>query len=437
MNKLILLFFLFYSVSAQVVDVGDLDVVSVGSLDVVDVGDLFIRPAIQNFQEPKPSSLSGTGLVVAYNFIPTGSVLVDIAGTSNGTITGTYKTVDGMSWDGVDDRVVLSASVDLTTATYNFRLTPKSFTAFPHIISDVSNSLDFIRFDTDGKIRIEAHTGGDQDVFDYVFLVNQTYNITITSSSSTWTLYVNGVAEDTFDLSTSAFHFSVIGGLSSGSSRQYSGEMEDLQIYNIVLTEPQIIAYHNSFADDVATLERFEGKTLSVSPDFDWTVGTGTYEVVEASVNGVTQNVLNCSSAGTIYLPSDQAYGTWEFDVLKGGDANNLTMWFTSESFPIDNWYRIQFDFTELVKLSRDGGTLFTTATSYFNINQWLSVIVTRTTAGVFTVYLDDVLVSTVGGSGTNPTSADNTYTTSNYLVLDLDANDRVANFKFSKGVIQ
>ena len=68
----------------------------------------------------------------------------------------------------------------------------------------------------------------------------------------------------------------------------------------------------------------------------------------------------------------------------------------------------------------------------YIAINTWYRIRITRSTSGVFTVYIlggnftNWTLVSTTGGSGTNPVT-DNTYTTSSYFVMDLDANDRVS----------
>lgn len=40
------------------------------------------------------------------------------------------------------------------------------------------------------------------------------------------------------------------------------------------------------------------------------------------------------------------------------------------------------------------------------------------------------------GDSGTNPVT-DNTYTTSEYFVLDIDAGDRIANIKLTDGIKQ
>jgi hypothetical protein len=75
-------------------------------------------------------------------------------------------------------------------------------------------------------------------------------------------------------------------------------------------------------------------------------------------------------------------------------------------------------------------------ATSYVNINQWYHVKVTRTKAGVFTVWKDGTLLDVSGGSGSNPVT-DTNHTTSVFTVLDLDAGDRVANFNYKDEIEQ
>jgi hypothetical protein len=83
----------------------------------------------------------------------------------------------------------------------------------------------------------------------------------------------------------------------------------------------------------------------------------------------------------------------------------------------------------------------------YSNMNYiknfiWYRVRITRTITGIFTVWIkgdifsDWTLISTIGGSGTNP-ATDNTHTTSRYFVLDLDTNDCVADIEILPGIIQ
>ena len=104
------------------------------------------------------------------------------------------------------------------------------------------------------------------------------------------------------------------------------------------------------------------------------------------------------------------------------------------------NGYQIRFSGTEVVQLIKrtDGGAnvLMVTSTSFVNINQYYHITVTRTTDGEFTVFLDGVLVDVTGGSGTNPVT-DNTFTSSNFIVLDLDVGDKFSGLKVTDGVIK
>jgi len=91
------------------------------------------------------------------------------------------------------------------------------------------------------------------------------------------------------------------------------------------------------------------------------------------------------------------------------------------------------------------GAKIFETVADYVQNDTWYNVRITRTTAGVFTVWIKSptdtnfptwTLIDTTGGSGTNPVT-DNTYTTSNYIVIDADTGDKIANFKTYGGVLK
>jgi hypothetical protein len=150
-------------------------------------------------------------------------------------------------------------------------------------------------------------------------------------------------------------------------------------------------------------------------------------------------------SNGVVAIPSNQAYGTWEFDLYKGTDESDLSVCLISDkNIPFGNGgngYSIQFHDLESIMFRRitNGSTplLFSSGSDYINNNTWYRIKITRSVAGVFTVYIkggsfgdDYVLVSTTSGSGTNPVTH-NTYTTSNFFVLYLDAGDRIANIAF------
>jgi hypothetical protein len=157
---------------------------------------------------------------------------------------------------------------------------------------------------------------------------------------------------------------------------------------------------------------------------------------------------LECTVAGTIATLSGQAYGTWEWDMLKGADGNSSIISLISDAIGTDfssspdwNGYALILNSSEAVLINKyiastSRTSLFSSANSYININQWYHVKVTRTKAGVFTVWVDDVLLDVSGGSGTNPVT-DTTHSTSVLTVLDNDAGDRVANFNYKDEIEQ
>jgi hypothetical protein len=169
---------------------------------------------------------------------------------------------------------------------------------------------------------------------------------------------------------------------------------------------------------------------------------------------------LECVTAGLLVIPSKQAYGTWEWDIYKGADANETNIGFINNnnnfnvSFTsgLSNGYYFRFTTTEVLTLGKNNigagaDLLNNTVTSYIAINTWYRIKITRSNVGAFTVLIKGgsftptagydgwTLVSVTGGSGTNPVT-NNTYTTSNYLVLDLDAGDRISNLIVKDGII-
>lgn len=177
-----------------------------------------------------------------------------------------------------------------------------------------------------------------------------------------------------------------------------------------------------------------------------WTVSSGAYSVVDSTPLSGGTKALKCTTAGIISIPCNQAYGQWEFDWYKGGDANE-SRYFIVQNIANDNitttqGYRIQAFSDERIYISKHSpsGQLAYTNTSYISNNTWYRFKITRNTNGQFYLYIkggsfgsDYVLVSVTGGSGTNP-ATDNTYTSSNYFVLDLDANDMISNIVCQQG---
>ena len=161
----------------------------------------------------------------------------------------------------------------------------------------------------------------------------------------------------------------------------------------------------------------------------------------DGTVSGATikyDGLVN-AGAGLAYINQDKAYGTWEFDIYNYDTSvvKIISNGFVSGSV---QGYDIVIGSTGYVKLRilNDGALeLFNTGTSYISANTDYRIKITRSLAGVFTAYIKGgtfgwdswTTVSVAGGSGSNPVT-DNTYTTSNYLVADLDDTDSVSNLR-------
>lgn len=182
------------------------------------------------------------------------------------------------------------------------------------------------------------------------------------------------------------------------------------------------------------------GGFLSNTP-FQFGDATARYKISTTTINGQFCKVIECTTGGTLYIPIDKinetateaAYGTWEFWVYKSGDTNTAYVSFAQDRVA-DTLngigYQFIFNSTESAVLRKtaagSSSTIMSSASSYISLNTWYKVKITRTTAGVWTCWINDVLLSTTGGSGSNP-ATENTYTTALYFVLDLDAGDKIA----------
>ena len=166
-----------------------------------------------------------------------------------------------------------------------------------------------------------------------------------------------------------------------------------------------------------------------------WNVGTGTY------VNNLDDKSIRCTVSGTMNIISTQAYGEWYFDLYKSADGTSPRVFINSASTDVSTGaYRFQLSANESVALSRASMStgyleLFSTQISYIAYPIWYQYKITRTSGGVFTSYIKGGVYGNAWSliiplTGSNPVT-DNTYTTSSYFVIDLDAGDRIANVRF------
>ena len=425
-------------------------------------------PQKRNFFYPKATDLSDvTGLVAAYNFIPTEKTLTDISGNGNtGTINGALSTKDGLRGlgTGITSNVAFPTPIidNLTVWSVAFKM--KDY---------ITGSIDFI-FGEEQTKNIALNYGGDitfrDDNADYYRfnvggsdIAEQEVNIVLASNGVNINCYVNGCHQGVVIPTTTTLQIgNFFEGYGGTSTYSVNAILEDARFYNYTLSESEAQAYHNSFVKPVL-IEDFRGNAVGDNYPLEWNLGgTGSYEVGEIATDVNSDLVagdkyLECNTAGNKAIPSKTSYGTWEFSVYKGGGT---LYWVDFISYQITNAqpnsYGIVINASNSLRFSKDGASSFFTVNSYISNNTWYEIKVQRLQsegtfpdlddtaypANTFAVFIrggsfsDWTLVDVTGGSGSNPVT-DNTYTTSNYFVTDLDASDRIANIKIYNGVIQ
>jgi len=232
------------------------------------------------------------------------------------------------------------------------------------------------------------------------------------------------------------------GGFASGNILEYSGSYEvgewsGTGSYDITFTyrsgTNQLRWLSSASIGDILEIDNVIVKEL------DATTKDRTPNGNDGTVEGATikyDGLVNAGD-GIAYINQDKAYGTWEFDVNKYTTADEVRIHFISSDETPTNYYTIFFRNDFKLQLGKDGFLLFRTAAPYFANDIDYRIKVTRSLAGVFTVYIKggsfgwDDWTTVVADSGSNPVT-NNDYTTSNYLVVDLDNTDTVSNLKIN-----
>jgi len=409
--------------------------------------ELYPKPVLP---ERKPTDLSryvDAGLCLAHNMIPSsGNLLVD---TSNqnapGAIDGATEILEGLSFDGKDDSAAINLSLALaaTVKTICFRIKFASLTEMIHD-GDASGSLII---DTNaGTLQYPAYDNAFIDGVDTdTIFADQWTDVVITSSTA-----VDNNTPTLGRTTAAAFTYGKF-------------EIADLQYWSVEFTLQDAKDYHNSFVKPVLGRIPSVYDPVGSTWPFGMVQGTGSYIVDELTAQDAVLKELDIGTkfkrvtgAGTISVPTKQAYGTWEGFIYKGDTANRLYMILIANKIGVAGYvqgYALNFDNDEgiyLEKYDGVGGTtvLFATAASYITINTWYKYRFTRTLDGVMTLLLKGgALVPTAGydgwtlaaptGAYVNPTAADNTYTTCEYSVIDGGVLDRVILDHTDNGVKQ
>jgi hypothetical protein len=537
----------------------------------------------RGFIQNKPTDLSkyvgsgaGQGLITAYNMIKNGNTLVDISGNGfNGTVDSGIVSVKSAlqlgNPTGSNQKITISPTITSATVwsvSFSIKQFVNSGNYYFGVLGGASTSIMY--HNNSGKLLWYDATyrafSGDTTVSTTTF-----DNFTITSTGAAMSLYKNGVFQST--ITTPSNYALNPNNIGSAFSANYGFYIQDLRVYNRVLSTTEITAYNNSFvlptlvedfsdagadgitkSDAPREWERVSGtwklgenvvsntQMVVGAPNFSTNVGWnlsgatisgGLYTGTSTGLNYCTSNVtlvagkrykidvniltstnnakvyiggkntgtlpvgfstvyvvmdtvsnqlvgfndlvgtsnylsiteapqletmtngtkyLENVSAGVVGIPSNTAYGSWEFDWFKGADANTFALAIVNNKNltwggDLGGSYWFQVSSNESLRLLKGNvSDIMNTANSYIANNTWYRVRITRTTAGLFTMLIKGgaftptagydgwTLVSVSGGSGTNPVT-DTTTTTSSYLVIQASTGDRVANIVIRDGI--
>jgi len=303
-----------------------------------------------------------------------------------------------------------------------------------------------------------------------VIRTNHLYHVVIVSNGDAWGLYVDGRPE-TITLTSGMnngnwFGDTVVTAPSRTTlasvfyngvmavSAYVPGVMIEPKISNKILTDQEArnlylraktALWRTEYGPAVSSADRGGniGECLESTP-LQFSDATIRARVETASILGTANcKVVACrTAAGAMGIntsvfqqnTTEAAFGTWEFYFYKGADANVWRLMLAAAvngawNAAGQNGYLFEIDANEAVKIQRItagavASTLMQTANAFITNSTWYKATVSRTTAGIVTLKINDDVASVTGGSGANPSAADVTHTTSSWLVFDPDVGD-------------
>lgn len=263
-----------------------------------------------------------------------------------------------------------------------------------------------------GKASSDGTQTGDSDLTQNVGTIGETYTIRyeVSGYSAGNVTGLAGTAEGT-DRSANGVYTDVVTAAGSGllglrADVDFVGSIDKIEI-----GRGYRLNYKNTFEDASVTVSAVgAGSTLN-----DFKVDSGTWSVTDDG----TDKWLENATAGSACVPLVKGFGTWQFDFNKltelgAGEFNINTL-----PGGGGDGYKITVTSSERLQLERvDAGVdanLFLTAAGYVANNTDYSLRLTRSDAGLFTLYIK-------GGAYTDwttvDTATDTTYSLMNALCL-------------------
>jgi len=406
-----------------------------------------------------------TGLVSGWNMKPVNNTVVDQGPYGN---NGTLSSNISFEKTPLGDTAVFQAGhngiqingvggdVDVTKGTLSgwINLDDYASSTYKHLFFISYSSGHRIRLGADNNNKLSAYyqSSSTKQVTTSIALYRGWIHVGMTwdTTAGELKMYINGVQSGStvtgLSVIDTAFSSASIGINGTGGSERFLGKAVKPEMFNEVKSE-------NWFAKEYA-----KGRTALFKTDFcanasvaseGGTIGaflsntpfqfgdtTCRYKVSSDTINGTPVKVIECTTAGVVYIPTsvfgqtptEAAYGTWEFWANKT-DTGSIYIYFINDLSVLtssNGYYTLLTGGEAVSSGTRTAGSNVAdfTSSEVISANQWNRFKVTRTPAGIFTTYLNDTSIT--ANTGNNPFT-DTTFTTSNYIVLDLDAGDKIA----------
>ena len=197
------------------------------------------------------NDFSGNG----YNGTPFGDVTLST--DKQGNVSSAYE------FDGVDDYINTFSTFDYNSRSVSLWINPYSISGsnggvdntIKHVVVSQDDDLlnyGILRIDIDnGKLKLWA-AGVDGTYIDETIKINQWYHLVLIRDNNKTRYYINGVNvfEGTSDNKGSTFNPNddfVIGAGKSTTNQFYKDKIDNIRIYDIVLSENQIQELFNKY----------------------------------------------------------------------------------------------------------------------------------------------------------------------------------------------
>lgn len=405
-----------------------------------------------------------SGLVSCWKDAPNAGRWLDLTNVSSGTLTGCSEVTtfmgDGLTFKGATpDVVVLGNNAGYKTNTFtieaiiSFPVTPPAMagvwsydgggTGHYYVGVNTNNRLH-VRYLDAGAVARAMDSGNN--VFVPGKLSHVIWRVQTTGLAVVFTAYVDGVqvyTETRNEGFSAAFSTAGYIGARRAATSLCACTIPCIAYYNVAKDAAWVKRRYRELFDSVSRTgfgaaylqTAVGGVTNQPIDDTPWLCGdtVGRWAVREEQVGGRSCKVLLCTTAGLAYVPisalnqssAGSAYGEWRWWMKHDTAATDQVVFCadtvgTNAAAGQDGYY-VAISAAETVTAGESTAGVPTDALTILNgvvAGAWTKFVMTRTSAGVFTLYINNVNVGTW---------TDTTVQSSLYVVLSLGVGSAVA----------